>query len=363
VTVPQVLKACFPQLEPLVRWREQKSYYEIPNLVGETSRLYIYGTDSKERVDKILGTEWSTVFIEEASQVPYTAVSKLITRMRDPSGLSKRLIYAMNPSGTKHWAHQMFAKDLLPTGEPWLKPHASLLMNPTDNLANLEESYLDDLQTLSKRERERFWLGKWANDIEGALWSDHDIVQARAKSYDSEQVTRSVVAVDPSVSDTSGSDECGIVVTSLSEDEEGPFGIVEADYSGKMSTKKWAATAVRAYEEFQCNEIVIEANQGGDLCVDAIKAAPGGKYIKVVKVHAARGKQARAEPVQALYENGRVAHNSDRQEDLSDLEDELTNWVPTGTTASPNRLDAAVWGLTHLMLKNTSKRIYLGSYR
>jgi phage terminase large subunit-like protein len=326
------------------------------------STIWIGGTDSKERVEKILGLQFSTIFIEEASQVPYEAQTKLATRLREKSGMSRRMIYAMNPCGTQHWTHQMFIKGLLPTGEPWLKKHASLLMNPNDNLINLDQEYIEELEALPKRERERFLLGKWLSDIEGALWTDTDIVNAKSKHFnwlmldDDKQarIARTVVAVDPSVSNTSGSDECGIIVCSMDDNGDG---WVEADYSGKMSTRAWAAEVVKAHWEFRANEVVIESNQGGDLCVDAIKNVPGGRDCKVVKVHASKGKQARAEPVQCLYEQGRIAHRPD----LTELEDELTNWVPRGTVASPNRLDALVWGLTHLMVRNTRKRRWIGA--
>jgi phage terminase large subunit-like protein len=164
---------------------------------------------------------------------------------------------------------------------------------------------------------------------------------------------RTVVAVDPSVSANANSDACGIMVVSL--DEEGN-GIVEADYSGVMSTMAWATLAVKACRAYECDDIVIETNQGGTLCVDAIKNVPGGSGIKVHMVHASKGKQARAQPVQCLYEQGKIVHCDGLQE----LEEELTNWVPMGNMPSPNRLDALVWGLTHLMLRNTRKRIHIG---
>jgi phage terminase large subunit-like protein len=224
-------------------------------------------------------------------------------------------------------------------------------MNPVDNMANLPAQYIDILKSLPKRQRQRFLDGLFLSDVEGALWTDIDIINAR--KLEPGNIIRTVVAVDPSVSNTSGSDECGIIV--VSKDENG-IGVVEADYSAKMSTMDWAKKAVLAYHEFEANEIVVETNQGGDLCVDAIKNCDGGAGIKVVKVHAARGKQARAEPAQMLYEQGKVSHI----EDFSELETELTEWVPERTAASPNRLDALVWGLTHLMLRNTRKRINIG---
>jgi PBSX family phage terminase large subunit len=347
-TFPEVMRLCFPGVE--YTYNSIDAFYEIKNTDGGVSTIWVAGIDSKERTEKILGTEYSSIFVNECSQVEWNAVTTLWTRLAETSGLKLRFYYDCNPPGKKHWTHKVFIEGELPTGEKHELDYETLLMNPKDNLENLPEDYLEILAQLPKRQRQRFLDGLFLSDVEGALWTDLDVINAR--KLEPANILRTVVAVDPAVSNTSGSDECGIIVCSV--DENG-LGVIEADYSGKMSTASWSREAVKAYHEWEANEIVIETNQGGDLCVDSIKNAPCGAGIKVVKVHAARGKQARAEPVQMLYEQGQVAHI----EDFPQLEAELTEWVPESTAASPNRLDALVWGLTYLMLKNKRKRFHI----
>ena len=358
-TFPEVMRLCFPGID--YTYHALDAFYTIPNVEGGISTIWIAGIDSKERTEKILGTEFSTIYINESSEVPWEGVTTLWTRLAETSGLSLRMIYDCNPPGVKHWSYKLFMDGLLPTDEPWTQHDVScnIRLNPSDNLQNLPDDYVDMLKALPKRQRERFLEGKWLSDIEGALWTDLDIVRARA--LEPGEIVRTVIAVDPAVSDTSGSDECGIIVASIDSNGNG---IIEADLSGKMSTRAWAQVVVEAYHAYMCNEVVIETNQGGDLCLDVLRNVKGGNGMKIVKVHAARGKQARAEPVQALYEEReddpcRISHI----ESFPKLEQELTEWVPTGTNASPNRLDALCWGITHLMLKNTMKRVRIGRRR
>lgn len=123
-------------------------------------------------------------------------------------------------------------------------------------------------------------------------------------------------------------------------------GVVEEDLSGKYSTGTWAQRVVNAYWEYEANEVVAEVNQGGDLVEDAIKTID--PRVKVVKVRASKGKFARAEPVAGLYEQRKVCH----VKEMPDLEAQMTEWVPLNTKKSPDRLDAMVWALTHLLLRD-----------
>ena len=117
------------------------------------------------------------------------------------------------------------------------------------------------------------------------------------------------------------------------------------DATIKASTKTWAQRVVNLYEKHNANSVVVETNQGGDLVIDVLKNLE--KSIKVVKVHASKGKFARAEPVSELYELGEVAHATE----MLDLEAQLTEYVPLNASYSPGRLDAVVWGLTYLMIR------------
>lgn len=161
------------------------------------------------------------------------------------------------------------------------------------------------------------------------------------------QAGRIVVAVDPAVSAVEGSDETGIVGFAASA---APWqvrqGYVLADRSMSGSPESWARAAVELADLLGADELVAEANQGGDLVRSVLRTIPEARNVRIRLVHASRGKRARAEPVAALYEQGRVHHVGTF--DL--LEDQCCTWVPGDTTESPDRLDALVWGATHAML-------------
>ena len=163
-------------------------------------------------------------------------------------------------------------------------------MNPIDNMDNIDEGYIRMLENMSKRQRQRFLEGMFLSDVEGALWSDQMVMEAKLRQHGTP--VKTVIAVDPAVSNEEDSDETGIHAISIDEFGEG---IVHEDLSIKASTRTWAQRAVNAYYTYEANEIVAETNQGGDLVVDAIHAID--PKIKVVKVHASKGKFARAEPV------------------------------------------------------------------
>jgi phage terminase large subunit-like protein len=122
-----------------------------------------------------------------------------------------------------------------------------------------------------------------------------------------------------------------------------------ADISGRLSPDQWARRAVGAYHRHGADRLVGEANNGGDLILAIVKTVDPSVACKLV--HASRGKRVRAEPVAALYEQGRVHHVGEFHE----LEDQMINWEPAGDRASPDRIDAAVWALSELMLSNAAE--------
>ncbi len=174
--------------------------------------------------------------------------------------------------------------------------------------------------------------GEVLDDTPGALWTRAMIDSGQARN--SPELRRVVVALDPSVAADGGGDECGIVVAGV--DFEGRAWVLR-DGSGNLSPADWSRRAVALAEEHAADCIVAESNQGGALVEQTLRAA--GARTRVRLVHAARGKRARAEPVAALYEQGRVKHLPGLQR----LEDELCTWSSAAGDPSPNRLDALVW--------------------
>lgn len=182
-------------------------------------------------------------------------------------------------------------------------------------------------------------------DIEGALWTRAMLrvlppprVIREGETFP--DLVRVVVAIDPAVTSGESSDETGIVIAGI--DAMGR-GHVLADRSCRMSPDGWARRAVAAYHEFGADRIVAEVNNGGDLVEVVLRAVD--QNIPYTAVHASRGKRVRAEPVAALYEQGRIDHS----ETFPELEDQLCTYTPDSGD-SPDRLDALVWAITHLML-------------
>ena len=185
--------------------------------------------------------------------------------------------------------------------------------------------------------------GELIEEVEGALWSRALLESCREDAASSPD-RRVVVGVDPPAS--AGGDACGIVVCALGEDG---LGRVLADCSLRHPTpERWARAAAEAARAWQADRVVAEANQGGDMVRSVLQAADVA--LPVTLVHASRGKAARAEPVAALYEAGRVRHAGQ----FALLEDELCGIMAgggyEGPGRSPDRADALVWALTELML-------------
>lgn len=178
-------------------------------------------------------------------------------------------------------------------------------------------------------------------NTEGALWTEQLIAAAHALQVRLERV-RCVVGIDPQATNSDESDETGIVAASCYGSGDARQYTVDGDYSGKYSPAGWAKKAIAAYETHQADAIVIETNQGGDMAEETLRNA--GFKGRIIRVHASKGKFARAEPISALYEQGRVAHRGA----LYTLENQLMEYVPTTAKKSPDRLDACVYGLTEL---------------
>ncbi len=211
-----------------------------------------------------------------------------------------------------------------------------------ENRANLAPSFFR--QIISKYEGTR--LGRqeikaeMLEDVPGALWN-RGIIQYKPAL----ELVRVVVAIDPATTSTETADETGIIVAGKGIDGRG---YVLADRSARVSPDNWARRAVQAYDDFRADRIIGEVNNGGEmvgLTIHTVKNAP------YKAVHASRGKQARAEPVAALYEQGKIFH----VQPFEELEDQLVTWTPE-SGESPDRLDALVWAITELFLQEPESK-------
>lgn len=226
-----------------------------------------------------------------------------------------------------------------------------------DNQANLASNTIKQLYDryggtrLGRQELE----GEILDDIPGALWNREDIDNARVGEVP-ENLEKVYVAVDPAVSNEEGSDEHGIVVVGLGRDKDGyARGYVLEDGTVRGTPEDWARRAVSLYKSWSADKIIAEKNQGGLMVESTLKAVD--RTVPVKLVHASRGKVVRAEPISALYEQGRVHHVGR----FNHLEDQMcmfsADMQRTSSTGSPDRVDALVWGLTEIFDKITGRRI------
>lgn len=206
-----------------------------------------------------------------------------------------------------------------------------------ENRANLAPSFFR--QIISKYEGTR--LGRQEinaellEDVPGALWNRSII-----KYKPAPELVRVVIAIDPAATSTEGSNETGIIGVGKGIDGHG---YILTDRSARVSPDRWAQRAIQAFDDFKADRVIGEVNNGGEMVGLTIKTV---RDVPYKAVHASRGKQARAEPVAALYEQGKVFHVKPFEE----LEDQLVTWTPE-SGESPDRLDALVWAITELMLE------------
>ena len=205
--------------------------------------------------------------------------------------------------------------------------------------AEMEAERLHDY-TNNPQRYDHVWRGGYEPQAIGAIFSRQNIHDNRVA--EAPELGRIVIAVDPAVSSELGSNEHGIVAVGRGDGTNDAY--VLGDYTCGGGPLKWAERAVAAYDELDADAVVIEVNQGGDMCKQTLQTVRPG--IPVVEVRATRGKHVRAEPIAAIYSLGRVHHAGSYPE----LESQLCLLTNRGYEGegSPDRADALVWGLTEL---------------
>ena len=225
-------------------------------------------------------------------------------------------------------------------------PHVAVSrMRTADNAAHLAPAFLETVNgryggtRLGRQELD----GEIIEDRPDALWT-RDVIE-RNRIDAPPALMRIVVAVDPPASSSKRADACGIVAAGV--DEGGTAYILEDASASGLRPPEWAARAVALYRRLQADVLVVETNQGGEMATGVIREVDPS--VPVVSVRATRGKYLRAEPVSVLYAQDRVRHVGA----LPELEDELCDFGPGGLSngRSPDRMDALVWALTELMLR------------
>lgn len=305
-------------------------------------------TYSAEKPDRLRGPNTDTVWADELAAWKYPdSWRQVVFGLRSvASGLKPRAVITTTPRPI----------DLIKELSKQANTHVTRgsTFENDDNLDSEQLQEFLDLYVGTRLGRQEIYA-EILDDAPGALWKQAQIDKLRVK--EAPRLRTIVVAIDPAVTSGEFSNETGIIAAGVGEDG---YGYVLEDLSGRFSPDVWAKRALGAYDGWSANRLVAEANQGGDLVKAVIKTAARDLDVTVhiTLVHAARGKRTRAEPVAALYEQGKVHHVGC----LPELEKQLVTWEPDLVVAegrqkkiqradSPDRLDALVWALTDLMVK------------
>jgi len=319
--------------EHIETWNRSNGELKLTN----GSLFKIFGTEAAKDAEKIRGFQCHTLWFEEVATQRFGELAWDMATMACRLGTDPRVVITGTPRPTS------LIKSLIEDEDIRVVRGSTY-----DNAANLAGPFLARIRkryegtNLGQQEL----YGDLLAGAKGALWT-HDII---GHANAAPPLVRVVVAIDPAGTAHATSDMTGIVVCGIDANERG---YVLADLTGRYSPEQWRTVALQAYDDFEADAIIGEANYGGDMVASTIRG--GGRRVPFQMVHASRGKERRATPVTMIYQQGRIDHVGV----LADLEDELTQWVPPGqfddegqpippSPDSPNRLDAMVWAMTAL---------------
>lgn len=332
-----LLAVCPPDLRPTVN---QKKGLIWPD--GSISRVF-----TAEEPERLRGKQHQKVWADELCAWRYPEAwdqMKFGLRLKSPRGASvttPQVLVTTTPKPSK------LLKELIND------PQSYVIRGSTSaNIANLSPEFYSDLNKKYSGTR----LGRQELNAEilednpGALWNRTNVDSLRRYMVDEHtgklqlpSMRRIVVAIDPAVTANEGSDETGIVVAGLGDDGHA-YVLEDATSKEKISADKWAQRAIKRFYKWDADRIIAEVNNGGDLVESVIRAKDVN--VSYTAVRASRGKVTRAEPVAALYEQGRVHHCGH----FPELEDQMCEYNPITDKKSPDRMDALVWAITDLML-------------
>lgn len=330
---PSGLLSCYP-------YHERPSWEPTKHLINFSSGAVAI-TRSAEEPERLRGPQFTDFWVDEIAASKYwrEVWDQIMFGFRLPSTRPIRGIVTTTPKPIQ------LLKDLVKDKGVVLTRGSS-----DDNLANLDPVFIQRVldpyrgTRLGRQEIDAEIL----EDVPGALWTRR-LIDASRISMDQvrwDLFLRLIVAVDPAVTSNPDSDETGIVLAGLTN--SGHVVILD-DLSMKGSPLEWAKVVIAAYKtprpgRLGCDRVIAEVNNGGDLVERNIRAVDASVSFRAVR--ASRGKYIRAEPVAALYEQGRVHHVGS----FPVLEDQMCGWTPQSGEKSPDRLDALVWAVTDLVI-------------
>ena len=307
---------------------------------GRNGSLFLFAGMSDQTIESIKSFEGVDRFWGEEAQT-FTPRSLEILRptIRKPGS---RMIFTWNPRSASD------AVDKMLRGSP---PENSYV-----GKVNHDQNPFFPAELEAERQHDRLhnplryahiWEGEYEPTVVGAIWDMATInEQRRAAQPDLERI---VVSVDPAISAEEMSNEHGVVVAGRGADNRG-YVLEDGTLAGKP--EQWARRAIALYDKWDADAVVIETNQGGDMCEHTLRAYRPS--LPIVRVHASRGKHVRAEPISAQYSLGNVSHVGA----FPELEAQMCQMTAAGYEGqgSPDRVDAMVWALTELFPKGQTKR-------
>lgn len=329
----------YPVYEPAKR---RLSWYDARGRRRALATLY-----SADEPERLRGPQHDAAWCDELAAWRYPeAWDQLLFGLR--LGRDPRAVVTTTPKPVK------FLRSLI------ANPNTRVTRGSTyENRENLAEAFFSEI--IRKYEGTRLGrqelLAEMLDDTPGALWNRDMIEETRVERTMVPPMARVVVAVDPAVSSGPDSNEHGIVVAGLGTD--GKVYVAE-DATMRGTPAEWGARVVRLVAHYQADRVIGEINNGGELVEANIRNTPGGSAIPYRAVRATRGKMRRAEPVAALYEQGRVKHIAGV--DFSALEDQMCTYVAGADDDSPDRLDALVWAIYDLVVAPAEEQAVVTLY-
>lgn len=336
ITIPEVIDNFFPVLRVMNGFKLNESTHDI--VFPNGSRIMLKGLDNAQRVQKLLSTQFSTVFFDESHLIQYAHFGLLMTRMPQPldADYKVQVITAANWAPNTHWLKTFFEDGLNPeTRVPHEQSTGVITSTTGDNTTIDAAEYIDTLEKAGDRRSRLACAGNgFYDEVEGALWTLDDILREQALKYT--EYDEIVVGWDPAVTAKASSDGHGICVAGRKGDKYHVlFSLDEI-----LDVNDAAKRVCGLYHAMNASTVVVEVNNGGDF-IPALLAKVDPR-VHCDSIRATRGKITRAEPVAALYKAGKVAHT----QRMKDLEDQMVTFAGQGE--SPNSLDAMVWALRYL---------------
>ena len=313
------------------RFEPSKGQLTWPN--GAIARLY-----SAETPDSLRGPQFAVAWCDEIAKWRHAEPAWDMLQFALRLGGRPRVVATTTPRPVPILARLMALDTTVTTRA-----------RTADNAANLAPAFIAEMQRryggseLGRQELD----GELIEELAGALWRADWMSSSRRAA--APELERIVVAVDPPVTSRASSDACGIIVAGVGVDRR-CYVLADRTVRGRTPTT-WAHAAIAAYNDFAADRLVAEVNQGGDM-VEAVMHQVD-RNVPITKVHATRGKWVRAEPVAALYAEGRVVHVGVHAE----LETQMLAFGVDGRVGgrSPDRVDALVWAVTDLMLSRSGE--------